>query len=41
MSHSFSCIDVNPGEKQLVAVVVLSCPVSDHFFNVGQVADET
>lgn len=40
-SHSFSCVDVNLGEKQLVAVIVLSRPVNHHFFNVGQVADET
>lgn len=38
--HPFSGVDVNLGEKQLVAVVVLSRPVGHQLLDVGQVADE-
>lgn len=38
--HSFSSINVNLGEKQLVAVVILSRPVGHQLLDVGQVADE-
>lgn len=38
--HPFSSINVNLGEEQLVAVVVLPRPVGHQLLDVGQVADE-
>lgn len=40
-THPFNWINVNVGEEQLVTVRVLSCPVSEHFFDVGKVANKT
>lgn len=38
--YPFSRTDVNVGEEQLVTGGVLSRPVSDHLFDVGQEANE-
>lgn len=39
--YSFRRIDVNPGEEQLVAVVVFSRPLSNHLSDISQVTNET
>lgn len=34
-------ISVNLGEKQLITVTVVSCPISNELFDVGKIANET
>lgn len=34
-------ISVNLGEKQLVTVTIVSCPISNKLFDVGEIANET
>lgn len=39
--YSFRRIDVNPGEEQLVAVVVVSRPLGNHLSDISQITNET
>lgn len=39
--YSFRRIDVNPGEEQLVAVVVVSRPLGNHLSDISQITNKT
>lgn len=41
ITYFFCWVNVNLGEEQLVTVFVLSCPLSNHIFDIFKVTNET